>query len=244
MATWVYEYASGVVLTHTTTRPDGDFAIDGEPVGLAERRRRVADHPWVWLRQVHGSDVVVATAPTAAAVAGSTADAVVTADADLVLAVQTADCVPVVLWSPGGIIGAAHAGWRGLEAGIIQATWAAMAELGAEDIRFHIGPHIGVECYEFGDDVADRLAAQFGDRVRGTTLDGRPSLDLGEATRAAIEQVTGLPSPPRPRPRPRASAMCTACAPDRWYSHRARADQQRMATVIWRESSYERAMSA
>jgi len=80
--------------------------------------------------------------------------------------------------------------------------------------------------------------------VRGTTLDGRPSLDLGEATRAAIEQVTGLPSPPRPRPRPRASAMCTACAPDRWYSHRARADQQRMATVIWRESSYERAMSA
>ncbi len=65
----------------------------------------------------------------------------------------------MVLWSPSGVIGAAHAGWRGLDAGVIEATWQAMTELGAEDIDFHIGPHIGVECYEFGADDLDRLAA-------------------------------------------------------------------------------------
>jgi YfiH family protein len=244
MATWVYEYASGVVLTHTTTRAEGDFAVDAEPDGLATRRHQVADHPWVWLRQVHGSEVVVATSANAAEVAGSDADAVVTADSDLVLAVQTADCVPVVAWSAAGVIGAAHAGWRGLDAGIIEATWAAMTELGADDIHFHVGPHIGVECYEFGDDLLERLAERFGERVRGTTLGGGSALDLREATRAAIEQVTGRRSPPRERPQPKPSPNCTACDSERWFSHRARAEGERMATAIWRESSYERAMQA
>ena len=242
MATWVYEYASGVILTHTTTRSEGDFAIDGEPQALAERRRQVADHPWVWLRQVHGPSVVVATADDAAAVAGSEADGVVTADPDVVLAVHTADCVPVVLWSPSGVIGAAHAGWRGLDAGIVEATWQAMADLGADDIHFHVGPHIGVECYEFGDDDLDRLSVRFGERIRGTTIAGRSSLDLREATRAAVEAVSGRPSPPRAAPPTPTLAQLHRLRRRPWYSHRARHEPQRMATVIWRESSYDRAM--
>ena len=244
MATWVYSCASGVVLTHTTTRAEGDFAVHGVAEALAIRRGQVAPHPWVWLRQVHGAHVVVATADNVAEVAGAEADAVVTADVDLVLAVHTADCVPVVAWSPTGVIAAVHAGWRGLEAGIIEATWSAMSDLGATDIRFHLGPHIGVECYEFGDDQLDHLVDRFGDRVRGATLDGAGALDLREATHAAIERVTGRPAPPRARPRPQWSANCTACDDRRWFSHRARAEDERMATLIWRESSYDRAMRA
>jgi len=244
MATRVYSCASGVVLTHTTTRAEGDFAVHGEPDALATRRGQVAAHPWIWLRQVHGAQVVVASEDNAAEVAGSEADAVVTTAADLVLAVQTADCVPVVAWSPTGVIAAVHAGWRGLDAGIIEATWSAMSDLGATDIRFHLGPHIGVECYEFGHDQLDQLAGRFGDRVRGTTLGGVGALDLREATHVAIERVTGHPSPPRARPQPQWSANCTACDDRRWFSHRARAESERMATLIWRESSPGRAMRA
>ena len=154
MATRVAEGDFGVILSRTTTRPDGDFAIDGEPVGLEARRRAVADHPWVWLRQVHGAEVVVVTADNVGEVTGLEADALVTAEPDLVLAVQTADCVPVVFSSDVGVIGVAHAGWRGLEAGVIERTVEAMRDLGADSPSAVIGPHIHGDCYEFGADRA------------------------------------------------------------------------------------------
>lgn len=245
MTTRVHTDASGVVLTHTSTRSEGDFAVGAEPRALGERRRAIADHPWVWLRQVHGAEVVVATRDNAAEVAGSEADAVVTADAEVVLSIQTADCLPVVLWSPSGVIGAAHAGWRGLEAGVLEATWAAMTALGADDIQLHVGPGIGVECYEFGAEDLDRLAARFGDRVRGVTLAGAPALDLREAARVVTDGLAGRrPPPARGRPAPGPSPTCTACDAERWFSHRARAESGRMATVIWREPSHERATGA
>ncbi|MGZ4785093.1 MAG: polyphenol oxidase family protein, partial [Acidimicrobiales bacterium] len=154
-------------------------------------------------------------------------DGLVTADPELVLAVQSADCLPVVLWSPEGVIGAAHAGWRGLDAGIVEATAAAMRGLGATVIDARIGPCIHVECYEFGPADLDRVVARLGDEVRGRTGSGAPALDLprgfGLAARRAGIAEWG------------SEGSCTACHPERWFSHRARADQARMATVIWRD---------
>lgn len=228
MTTWQEETPAGIVLAHTTTRDEGDFAVGGEPRALAERRRRVVDRPWVWLRQVHGARVVVATQQNAADLAGTEADAVVTTEADLALAVQTADCVPLVFWSENGVIAAAHAGWRGFEAGVVARTVGTMRSLGAERIRGRSGPHIEGACYEFGAADLDRLAERFGDRVRTTTRDGRAALDLAELARASTDAL-GLAGWT-------ADGSCTACGASQWFSHRARADAGRMATVVWRSA--------
>ncbi|HKY14173.1 MAG TPA: polyphenol oxidase family protein, partial [Microthrixaceae bacterium] len=106
-----------------TTAADGDFAIDSDPDGLAERRGAIAAAPWTWLRQVHGAEVVVVGAPGDHA--GAEADAAVTGVPGAALAVQTADCAPVLLWGDGPtgpVIGAAHAGWRGLYEGVLENT--------------------------------------------------------------------------------------------------------------------------
>jgi YfiH family protein len=222
------ELDAGHVHVATTTRDQGDFAVGGEQVALDARRRAVVDRRWVWLRQVHGAGVEVVTGATAATVSGREADGLVTADTDLVLAVQSADCLPVVLWSAEGVIGAAHAGWRGLDAGVVEATAAAMRDLGATVIEARIGPCIHVECYEFGATDLDAVAARLGDEVRGRSSSGAPALDLprgfGVAARRAGIAAWG------------SEGSCTACHPDRWFSFRARGEAQRMATVIWREA--------
>ncbi len=242
MADWVASGDFGVILRHTTTRDEGDLAITAEPEGLAVRRRAVADRPWVWLRQVHGARVVTVTADNAAAVTGSEADALVTAEAGLVLAIQTADCLAVTLHSPEGIIGVAHAGWRGLEAGVVGRTVDAMHDLGASVVQHHVGPFICGACYEFGARDLDRLAARHGDRVRATTATGSAGLDLGELFLAGL----GVPfrELPDAHRRPRSLAPCTAEQPDRWYSYRARAEAERMATAIWREPTDDAALGS
>jgi YfiH family protein len=213
------------VAQRTTTRDEGDFAVDAEPRGLADRRRAVADLPWVWLRQVHGADVVVVAHQNLEAVRGSEADALVTTDAGVVLAVQTADCVPVALHGDG-VVALAHAGWRGVEAGVLDRVVEVSRGLGAGPLQATIGPHIHAECYEFGADELDRLAHRFGARARGVTATGSPALDLtavcvGELARLDVEVVS--------------VGECTACHPERWYSYRARGEPERMATVVWRD---------
>ena len=143
-----------------TDRSDGDLQIDQDPAVLAARRAAIVDLPWLWLRQVHGADVVTVTRADrdgVAALAGTEADAAVTAEPGVVLAIHTADCVPVLLTSPQGVIGAAHAGWKGIEAGVIGATVDAMRALGATDIHVELGPFIRAECYEFGEDDLERV---------------------------------------------------------------------------------------
>jgi YfiH family protein len=208
----------------TTTRADGDFSIECPAEELAGRRRAVADLPWAWVRQVHGPDVVVATRDTLAEVCGTPADALVTSESDLVLAIQTADCAPVRFDSPQGVIGVAHAGWGGLERGVLERTVEAMLALGATDISARLGPCIHVECYEFGAADLDRLATRFGDEVRGRTSRGTDGFDLPRAVRAvgATLGVTLVDE-----------STCTACGAATYYSHRARAEPQRMATVSW-----------
>lgn len=205
----------------TDTR-HGDLMVRTEPDVLDARRRAIVDRPWSWLRQVHGARVITVTEPGEHA--GEEADAAVTAVPGAVLAVQTADCAPVLLTGPG-TLGVAHAGWRGLEAGVIEATASAMAELGGAPERAVLGPCIRARCYEFGGAELDLVAARYGDAVRSTTAWGTPALDvaagIAEACRRLRIELDDV-------------GTCTACSPNHW-SHRARAEPQRQALVAWIE---------
>jgi YfiH family protein len=108
----------------------------------------------LWLRQVHGTDVADASAD---AVPESEADAAVARGPGQVLAILTADCLPVLFASADGqVIGAAHAGWRGLAAGVLENTVKAMD---AEGIQAWLGPAIGGRSYEVGEEVRDAFVA-------------------------------------------------------------------------------------
>ena len=203
-----------------TGRDDGDFS--SQAIGRDERERAVTDRPWKTARQVHGARAVIVDATTATAGDG---DALVTTDPRVAIGVRTADCAPVVLASPAGVIGVAHAGWRGLMAGVLASAVAGMRELGATTIDAALGPCIGAECYEFGEPDLATLASRFGEAVRATTATGRPALDVREGVRTALDELDVRLVEDM--------AICTACDPRGWWSHRARGDLERQATVAW-----------
>ena len=188
------------------------------------RRRAVKDAPWTWLRQVHGDAVVTVTTPGGGA--GSQADASVTPEANAVLAVLTADCAPVALVSPEGVVAAVHAGWRGLAAGVLERTVEAARRAGATELRAVLGPCIHPECYEFGASDLDVVAARLGNGVRAVTAAGEPALDVPVAVSAALKDagVTELVD----------VDVCTACNDD-YFSWRAGKDLARQAMVLWRD---------
>ena len=213
-----------------TDRSDGDLAVDADPTELAATRARVAPGAWTWLRQVHGADVVVVDA--AGQHAGVRADASVTTVPGAVLAVNTADCAGVLLAArgpSGPVVGAAHAGWKGLVAGVLEATVEAMRSLGAQDVHWCLGPCISPAHYEFGGADLDLVADRYGDAVRGVTSDGTPALDLRAGLAAALT-AAGAIGPADP------TVPCTASEP-RFYSWRARRDTGRQAAVIWSGAS-------
>jgi YfiH family protein len=211
-----------------TGRAEGDMGHGGAYVHsvapeVAARRRAVVDLPWTWLRQVHGDGVVRVAFPGDGA--GSTADASVTVLEGSALAVLVADCAPVALASPEGVVGVAHAGWNGVLAGVLQRTVKEMRALGATDVHALIGPCIGPECYEFGVDHLARFSDRFGDTVVARTARGTPALDLRQAVRAAlagqgVEDVDDV-------------GICTACSADH-YSWRARRERERQAVLVWK----------
>lgn len=203
-----------------TTREHGDLAIGS--VDVAARRAAIVDLPWTWLRQVHGPRVVTVTAPGEHA--GAEADAAVTAVSGAVLAVQVADCAPVVLLADG-VVGVAHAGWRGLVAGVLPATVEAMRALGAGQVQALLGPCVHPGCYEFGEAALTEVGSALGRQVAGRTASGRPALDVPAAVAASLASV-GVPVD-------RSSSTCTACTPDGHWSHRARADVERQAALAW-----------
>jgi polyphenol oxidase len=209
---------------------------------LANRRRvatvlGLAGWPWALARQVHGADVLrVAAGPpgqgppeaegrtAAAARLGpgppeakaplGDADGLVTADPGVVLVVLTADCAPVLLADPAaGVVGAVHAGWRGLAAGVVEAGVAAMAELGADPGACVglVGPAVGGCCYEVGADVRDAVGGRY-PAALATTRDGRPALDPAAGAAQALERA-GVGQV-------RVVGECTVDLEDRFFSHR------------------------
>jgi hypothetical protein len=213
---------AGEVRSVFTDRRHGDLMVRVDAPVLAARRAAIVDRPWSWLRQVHGADVITVTAPGEHA--GTEADGAVTAMPGAVLAVQTADCAPVLLTGPG-VIGVAHAGWRGLAAGVLEATAQAMAALGGAPDRAVLGPCIRARCYEFGGADLDAVALRYGDAVRSTTGWGTPALDVAAGIAEACHRL-GIELDDL--------GTCTACSPNHW-SHRARAEAGRQALVAWIE---------
>jgi YfiH family protein len=132
----------------------------GRNRALALERLGLATDSLCTARQVHGAEVLVVRAPQPGP-PQSVADAVVTDRPGITLGVLCADCAPVLLADPvAGVIGAAHAGWRGALSGVIEATVAVMVELGADHARLRaaVGPCIGFASYEVGPELLERFA--------------------------------------------------------------------------------------
>ncbi len=153
-----------------------------------------------------------------------TGDALVTEAGSTGLVVLTADCASIALGSPEGVIGAVHAGWRGLVAGVVERSVETMVALGATEVVGALGPCIHPGCYRFSESDLDRVSDRLGDGVRSRTSDGYPALDLPAAVSAALVAAGA---------RPRAGIdVCTGCGGG-YFSHRARADTGRQALVVW-----------
>ena len=210
-----------VVHAAFSRRDDGDFGDGAAPTGIGPAVAHT------WLRQPHGAAVVMVDAPGEHR--GAPADAAVTACTDTPLTIRTADCAPIAIYSSNGVIGAVHAGWHGVVAGVIDACANAMRARGARDLRAIVGPCIHAECYEFGSDDLARVVAVAGDGAVGVTRGGAIAMDLPAAVAFALQRAEVELS--------ERIDECTACHPDDYFSHRARAERERHVMVLWREQA-------
>jgi YfiH family protein len=217
--------SGGTAHVRFTTRADGDMNADlVDAATLVRRQRGFVDLPWTVLDEVHGTCVVTVTEPGGQR--GEIADGAVTRVLDAVLGIWVGDCAPVAFVSAEGVIGAAHAGWRGLTDGVLETTVAAMRSIGASHVRAVLGPCVHRECYEFGAADLDGLVARFGPAARAVTAWGTPALDLPAAIGAVLDRVDVSLVP--------SHSPCTACDTDYW-SHRARGEKGRHAMAVWLE---------
>lgn len=151
-----------------STRRAGDLGLDtGEREIVLENRRRFAEETGldriVQVEQVHGTAIW-----NAAEAAGHQGDGLVSTDPDLAVGVRTADCAPVLIAaSDGRAVAAVHAGWRGAVAGIVTAAVERLEAIGAsrKTLLFAIGPTIGLEAFEVGDEVIEAAARSLGGDV-------------------------------------------------------------------------------
>ena len=194
-----------------TTRGEGDPPLPAAPV---------------WLRQVHGTQVVDATL----AAGEPQADASFARAPRIVCAVRAADCMPVLLADDAGsVVGAAHAGWRGLADGVIEATIDAMRAPGQTLIAW-LGPAIGPRVYEVGEEVRAAFLAR--DAQAATAFaPNRPGhwlLDLYAVARQrlAARGVTRI----------HGGSFCTYSEPERFPSYRRDGTRERIAAFVWLES--------
>ncbi|MGH3352612.1 MAG: peptidoglycan editing factor PgeF [Nocardioides sp.] len=158
---------------------------DDEEAKAENHRLLLADFadgaPFADLYQVHGNEVVDAACGTR-----PEADGIVTTERDVVLLVRTADCVPVLLADEAaGVIGAAHAGRRGMAAGVVTETVARMRTLGATSISAWVGPYVCGACYEVPEAMQSEVA-EVEPAAKATTSWGTPGLDVGAGVLAQL----------------------------------------------------------
>lgn len=223
------------------------YATDGDDPATVERNRAELvtyaglPSPPCWLRQVHGTavlrfglegsaaDIDSASRPTGAGNAEPEADAAVTAVPGTVLAVLTADCLPVLFCArDGSEVAAAHAGWRGLADGMLEATVAAMTTPPGQLIAW-FGPAAGPAHYEIGRDVHDAFVSRDPEAVGAfvATRPGHWRVDLYALARRRLADA-GVSCD-----RIHGGGLCTIADPQRFYSHRRDRRSGRMASVIW-----------
>lgn len=201
------------------------------PEAVRENRRRLGDaiglappDGWWWLRQEHGRTTVFADGPASSE--APTADAAITTHVDLPLVVLTADCAPIAL-ATDDAVGAVHAGWPGLLAGVVEEAVARLRAVGRGDVRAVLGPCIHPERYEFGRADLDLLVARLGPGIEGRTAEGMPALDLPAAVRGALH-AAGVSMFDD-------VGVCTAASPDH-FSYRRDGETGRQALVVVREA--------
>jgi YfiH family protein len=211
----------------TSQRATGDTTA-----AIDENRRRVErflPSPPVWLDQVHGTKVAIVEDANTVRMREQppAADAAITRERDVVLAILAADCLPVLLAERlGRAIGIAHAGWRGLARGVVENAIAAM-EVAPEDIVAWLGPAIGPSAFEVGVDVlaafvdADPQAATSFNALR----EGKWSADLYALARRRLERA-GVGDI-------HGGGFCTHTDAARFFSYRRDRETGRMATLVW-----------
>lgn len=136
-----------------------DAALVRENRAIAARSLGINPEALLGLKQVHGADVAIVHTPWAEG-DGPKADALVTNQPGLALGIITADCAPVLFCGDNGAIGAAHAGWKGAYAGVLEATAKALQSLGAQNIKASIGPCIHQASYEVGAELQAQLLTE------------------------------------------------------------------------------------
>jgi YfiH family protein len=217
----------------------GDHVGD-DPQSVAANRallRRELPADPVWLTQVHGTRCVDA----AAVAPGVEADASFTRQRGVVCAVLTADCLPVLFCDESAsVVGIAHAGWRGLAAGVIEATVAAMGEPG-ERLMAWLGPAIGPQAFEVGGEVRDQFIAHDAQAASAfkPAANGKWLCNIHELARQRLRAL-GIDGPRRDVPvtqsRRTASAdSCTLRDAESFFSYRRDGVTGRMASLIWLE---------
>jgi YfiH family protein len=185
-------------------------------------RRFVPREP-VWLKQVHGTVVIDA----AHAGAMSEADAAVTREAERVCAILTADCLPVLLCErSGAAVGAVHAGWRGLAAGVIEQAVRAL-QCPPDRVLAWLGPAIGPRVYEVGEDVREAFVRQ-DPAAEAAFIARQPGKYLADIYALARQRLAALGVPAV-----YGGAWCTYSDPARFFSYRRDGVTGRMASLVW-----------
>ena len=189
----------------------------------------------LWLKQIHGATVSTPASRNAFSNGPFEADSAVTNIPNEVLVILAADCMPVLFTSKGGdVIGAAHAGWRGLSGGVLENTINEMIALSPgltpSDISAWLGPAIGPSTFEVGEDVLQAFAQQGKDILSKAFIPviGTPGKFLADLYLLArdrlrvlgIEQITG-------------GEFCTVSDPERFFSYRRDKVTGRFASLIW-----------
>jgi len=195
-----------------TTREFGDLKLEE----VKRKLRALVPAEPSWLNQVHGRSVVNLDADR-----GREGDAAVTRKTASVCAVYTADCLPVLFADDAGTtVAAAHAGWRGLSRGVLEATIEAM-DVPRHRLLAWLGPAIGPSVYEVGEDV--RAAFRGYEAAFRATRPGHWLLDLYAVARAklsGLKEVSG-------------GGFCTYTEAGRFFSYRRERGNQRLGAFIW-----------
>ena len=216
------------------------------PDAVRENRRRAlaltGSRDAAWLEQIHGTQVEDAHAVIERLAQGerTRADASATDRADVVCVVMTADCMPVLFCDDDGrAVGAAHAGWRGLAGGIVEKTGervAALAGVSASKLNAFLGPAIGPDAFEVGEDVLDAFVAAAEPHRRDVTkaafrpTGGAPAKYFADIYALARLRLADLGVDAA---RIQGGTHCTVTEKERFYSYRRDRVTGRMAAMIW-----------
>ncbi|CAH0227965.1 peptidoglycan editing factor PgeF [Pseudomonas mediterranea] len=218
--------AGGVSVAPFDSLNLGDH-VDDDPEAVTENRRRLTDQFAIrpaWLQQVHGIAVVEAD-PTRVA----TADASWTATPGIACTAMTADCLPVLFCNRAGTrVAAAHAGWRGLANGVLEATLDSLATP-ADEILAWLGPAIGPQAFEVGPEVREAFIAHLPQAVQAFV----PSHNAGKFL-ADIYALARLRLAARGVSAVYGGGLCTVTDP-RFFSYRRSPRTGRFASLVWIE---------